>query len=112
MSQDEDDEDDDLGLLLLELEEDDEDSFPVGTISMFPPAPLLEIRSMTLAILFLGDELDEDDVLPPLFKSSSRFFAEERFEYCMDAYYLMLEKVTRYLERIDDHRRFQGSIFR
>ena len=34
-----------------------------------------------------------------------RFFAEERFEYCMDAYYLMLEKVTRYLERIDDHRR-------
>ncbi|PSV42341.1 MULTISPECIES: class I adenylate cyclase [unclassified Photobacterium] len=34
-----------------------------------------------------------------------RFFAEDRSEYCMDAYYLMLEKVTRYLERIDDHRR-------
>ncbi|WP_258176445.1 class I adenylate cyclase, partial [Photobacterium damselae] len=34
-----------------------------------------------------------------------RFFAEDRTEYCMDAYYLMLEKVTRYLERIDDHRR-------
>ncbi|UXI01229.1 class I adenylate cyclase [Photobacterium sp. TY1-4] len=34
-----------------------------------------------------------------------RFFAEDRTEYCMDAYFLMLEKVTRYLERIDDHRR-------
>ncbi|WP_420916070.1 class I adenylate cyclase [Photobacterium damselae] len=34
-----------------------------------------------------------------------RFFAEDRTEYCMDAYYLMLEKVTRYLVRIDDHRR-------
>ncbi len=34
-----------------------------------------------------------------------RFFSEDCTEYCMDAYYLMLEKVTRYLERIDDHRR-------
>ncbi|MDV5172236.1 class I adenylate cyclase [Photobacterium rosenbergii] len=34
-----------------------------------------------------------------------RFFAIDRTEFCMDAYYLMLEKVTRYLERIDDHRR-------
>ncbi|WP_036819486.1 class I adenylate cyclase, partial [Photobacterium sanctipauli] len=34
-----------------------------------------------------------------------RFFAIDRNEFCMDAYYLMLEKVTRYLERINDHRR-------
>ncbi|WP_084722155.1 class I adenylate cyclase [Photobacterium aquae] len=34
-----------------------------------------------------------------------RFFAIDRTEFCMDAYFLMLEKVTRYLERINDHRR-------
>ncbi|WP_117236434.1 class I adenylate cyclase [Vibrio maerlii] len=34
-----------------------------------------------------------------------RFFAKEPDLYGMDAYYLMLEKVTRYLERIDDHAR-------
>ncbi|KLV06075.1 MULTISPECIES: class I adenylate cyclase [Photobacterium] len=34
-----------------------------------------------------------------------RFFAIDRTEFCMDAYYLMLEKVTRYLQRINDHRR-------
>ncbi|MGF1686910.1 class I adenylate cyclase [Photobacterium japonica] len=34
-----------------------------------------------------------------------RFFAIDRTEFCMDAYFLMLEKVTRYLERISDHRR-------
>jgi adenylate cyclase, class 1 len=34
-----------------------------------------------------------------------RFFSEDRTDFCMDAYYLMLEKVTRYLERINDHRR-------
>lgn len=37
--------------------------------------------------------------------SKRRFFAEDPTLYGMDAYYLMLEKVTRYLERIDDHRR-------
>ncbi len=34
-----------------------------------------------------------------------RFFAKEPDLYGMDAYYLMLEKVTRYLERIDDSAR-------
>lgn len=34
-----------------------------------------------------------------------RFFAGNFDVYHSDAYYLMLEKVTRYLERIDDHRR-------
>ncbi|PSW03449.1 class I adenylate cyclase [Photobacterium lipolyticum] len=34
-----------------------------------------------------------------------RFFSEEQNEYGLDAYYLMLDKVTRYLERINDHRR-------
>ncbi|WP_428773585.1 class I adenylate cyclase [Vibrio sp.] len=34
-----------------------------------------------------------------------RFFAQEPDLYGMDAYYLMLEKVTRYLERIGDHSR-------
>jgi adenylate cyclase class 1 len=34
-----------------------------------------------------------------------RFFAHDPDLYCMDAYYLMLEKVTRYLERINDHTR-------
>ncbi|QUJ67420.1 class I adenylate cyclase [Photobacterium sp. GJ3] len=34
-----------------------------------------------------------------------RFFSEQSTHYAMDAYYLMLEKVTRYLERIHDHRR-------
>ncbi|WP_394146415.1 class I adenylate cyclase [Vibrio atypicus] len=34
-----------------------------------------------------------------------RFFAHEPDLYGMDAYYLMLEKVTRYLERIGDHTR-------
>ncbi len=34
-----------------------------------------------------------------------RFFAEEQTEYCQDPYYLMLEKVTRYLTRIHDYRR-------
>ncbi|WP_423839987.1 class I adenylate cyclase [Vibrio mytili] len=34
-----------------------------------------------------------------------RFFAHEPDLYGMDAYYLMLEKVTRYLERIQDHTR-------
>lgn len=34
-----------------------------------------------------------------------RFFAHEPDLYGMDAYYLMLEKVTRYLERINDHAR-------
>ncbi|ARP36917.1 MULTISPECIES: class I adenylate cyclase [Vibrio] len=34
-----------------------------------------------------------------------RFFADEPDLYGMDSYYLMLEKVTRYLERINDHTR-------
>ncbi|MGB1319280.1 MAG: class I adenylate cyclase [Vibrio gallaecicus] len=34
-----------------------------------------------------------------------RFFADEPDLYGMDTYYLMLEKVTRYLERINDHTR-------
>ncbi|WP_165312600.1 class I adenylate cyclase [Vibrio ziniensis] len=34
-----------------------------------------------------------------------RFFADEPDLYGMDSYYLMLEKVTRYLERIGDHTR-------
>ncbi|WP_299692074.1 class I adenylate cyclase [uncultured Vibrio sp.] len=34
-----------------------------------------------------------------------RFFANEPDLYGMDSYYLMLEKVTRYLKRIDDHTR-------
>ncbi len=34
-----------------------------------------------------------------------RFFADEPDLYGMDSYYLMLEKVTRYLERINDHSR-------
>ena len=34
-----------------------------------------------------------------------RFFSENQTEYCQDAYYLMLEKVTRYLTRIHDYRR-------
>ena len=34
-----------------------------------------------------------------------RFFAHQPDLYGMDAYYLMLEKVTRYLERIGDHAR-------
>ncbi|WP_070962906.1 class I adenylate cyclase [Vibrio sonorensis] len=34
-----------------------------------------------------------------------RFFAHEPDLYGMDAYYLMLEKVTRYLQRINDHTR-------
>ncbi|NMT17733.1 adenylate cyclase, partial [Vibrio parahaemolyticus] len=34
-----------------------------------------------------------------------RFFAHEPDLYGMDAYYLMLEKVTRYLERIQDDTR-------
>ncbi|ELX4125359.1 class I adenylate cyclase [Vibrio vulnificus] len=37
--------------------------------------------------------------------SKRRFFAHEPNLYGMDAYYLMLEKVTRYLERINDHTR-------
>ncbi|BCL71573.1 adenylate cyclase [Vibrio nigripulchritudo] len=37
--------------------------------------------------------------------SKRRFFSHEPDLYGMDAYYLMLEKVTRYLERVDDHRR-------
>ena len=37
--------------------------------------------------------------------SKRRFFAHEPDLYGMDAYYLMLEKVTRYLERVDDHNR-------
>ena len=36
-----------------------------------------------------------------------RFFACEQKEYCMDSYYLMLEKVTLYLERIGDQRRLE-----
>ncbi|MBD1577693.1 MULTISPECIES: class I adenylate cyclase [Vibrio] len=36
-----------------------------------------------------------------------RFFACEQKEYGMDSYYLMLEKVTRYLERIGDQRRLE-----
>ncbi|MGF1911651.1 class I adenylate cyclase [Vibrio kasasachensis] len=36
-----------------------------------------------------------------------RFFANEPALYCMDAYYLMLEKVTRYLERIGDTTRLE-----
>ena len=39
--------------------------------------------------------------------SKRRFFAEEPNLYSMDSYYLMLEKVTRYLERINDHRRLE-----
>ncbi|OEE19192.1 adenylate cyclase [Vibrio cyclitrophicus ZF205] len=34
-----------------------------------------------------------------------RFFADEPDLYGMDSYYLMLEKVTRYLKRINDHTR-------
>ncbi|MDG3086686.1 class I adenylate cyclase [Vibrio hannami] len=34
-----------------------------------------------------------------------RFFAYDPDLYSMDSYYLMLEKVTRYLERIKDHKR-------
>jgi adenylate cyclase class 1 len=37
--------------------------------------------------------------------SKRRFFADEPDLYGMDSYYLMLEKVTRYLERINDHTR-------
>ncbi|HCH00463.1 MAG TPA: class I adenylate cyclase [Vibrio sp.] len=36
-----------------------------------------------------------------------RFFAHEQKEYGMDSYYLMLEKVTQYLERIGDKRRLE-----
>ncbi|MBM7037569.1 class I adenylate cyclase [Vibrio ulleungensis] len=36
-----------------------------------------------------------------------RFFAHEPDLYSMDAYYLMLEKVTRYLERTGDHTRLE-----
>ncbi len=37
--------------------------------------------------------------------SKRRFFAHDPNLCCMDAYFLMLEKVTRYLERIHDHTR-------
>ncbi len=37
--------------------------------------------------------------------SKRRFFSHEPDLYGMDAYYLMLEKVTRYLERVNDQRR-------
>ncbi len=37
--------------------------------------------------------------------SKRRFFAHDPDLCCMDAYFLMLEKVTRYLERIDDYTR-------
>lgn len=37
--------------------------------------------------------------------SKRRFFSGVVDAYSSDAYYLMLEKVTRYLERIEDHRR-------
>jgi adenylate cyclase class 1 len=39
--------------------------------------------------------------------SKRRFFAEEPNLYSMDSYYLMLEKVTRYLERINDYPRLE-----
>ncbi len=37
--------------------------------------------------------------------SKRRFFSHAPDLYGMDAYYLMLEKVTRYLERVNDHKR-------
>ena len=40
-------------------------------------------------------------------ETKRRFFAHEQKEYGMDSYYLMLEKVTQYLERIGDKRRLE-----
>ncbi|MFV0575731.1 MAG: class I adenylate cyclase [Vibrio sp.] len=40
-------------------------------------------------------------------EAKRRFFAHERKEYCMDSYYVMLVKVTQYLQRIGDTRRLE-----